>query len=91
MNSRAHLIIHGQVQGVGFRNFVRRSARKFGVTGWVRNLSDGAVEVVAEGEKISVEEFVEACKRGPVFARVKGLELKWEGFEGKFDDFEIMH
>ncbi len=91
MNSRAHLIIHGQVQGVGFRNFVRRSARKFGVTGWVRNLSDGAVEVVAEGEKISVEEFVEACKRGSVFARVKGLELKWEDFEGKFNDFEIMH
>jgi len=84
-------VIRGDVQGVGFRNFVRRNARKFGVTGWVRNLQEGAVEVVAEGEKMSVEELVEACRRGPIFARVKDVDLSWEDYKGEFNEFEVAH
>jgi len=70
---------------------VQRNARKFGVTGWVRNCPDGAVELVAEGEKISLEGLIDACRRGPVFAKVDQIDVTWENYTGEFDDFEIAH
>lgn len=69
----ARLEIQGRVQGVGFRWWTVRQASALGVTGWVRNRRDGAVEVLAIGEPAAVEALVEACRRGPVGAEVRAL------------------
>ena len=65
-----HVVVRGQVQGVGFRWFVRERARGVGVRGWVRNLPDGAVEVAAEGEAGAIAALRQALARGPLGARV---------------------
>jgi acylphosphatase len=72
--SAIHMIVRGMVQGVGFRFFVRREASRFGVTGWVKNLPDGSVEVYAEGEENALSPFIESVEEGPRFSRVKGVE-----------------
>jgi acylphosphatase len=70
---RRHLIVHGRVQGVGYRISCARTAQLAGVAGWVRNLSDGGVEVVIEGERASVEEVESWCRRGPRMAMVTSV------------------
>ena len=72
-----HLVIRGRVQGVGFRYFVARRAEALGISGWVRNRSDGAVEVEAEGPRPTLERLVEAAWRGPLGARVAGVDEAW--------------
>ena len=67
------LVITGLVQGVGFRAWTRREARRRALRGWVRNLSDGSVEALLIGEPEAVEELAEACRRGPSFAQVDGV------------------
>jgi len=79
---RAHLWISGIVQGVGFRFFAARAARHHGVSGYVRNLADGRVEAVAEGDCRAVEGFTEDLRRGPAGAVVRAVETQWEGPEG---------
>ena len=69
------LLISGQVQGVGYRDWARREAVALGLTGWVRNLRDGRVEAVASGEEHAVGRFVERAKQGPWSARVDGVEV----------------
>lgn len=86
---RAHVYVSGRVQGVFFRENTRRLAQKMGVTGWVRNLPDGRVEAVFEGEKEAVRKMIEFCKRGPPAARVDDVEIIWEKPRGEFLDFEI--
>lgn len=66
-------------------------ARRVGVTGWVRNLADGRVEAVAEGEKEMLEELVMFCYVGPRGARVSGVEVEWSDFKGEFSGFRITH
>lgn len=88
--TRAHIYVRGDVQGVGFRHFVTRVAGRAGVTGWVRNLEDGRVEAVGEGAEGAVKQWVETVRKGPPFARVEGCEVAWEAPEGKFKDFEIV-
>ena len=88
---RVHLFISGRVQGVFFRYNTKRVAEKLGVFGWVRNLEDGRVEVVAEGEEDKIDKLIEFCKRGPPLARVDKVEVKEEEFRGKFDRFEIKY
>jgi len=78
-----HVVIHGRVQGVGFRAFVEGEARARGLAGWVRNLSDGRVEAVFSGEASVVDAVVEACRRGPAGAHVH--ELKLEPYAGPLD------
>ena len=86
---RAHCRIYGKVQGVFFRANTRKQARRRGLTGWVRNLSDGSVEAVIEGPRGEVEEVVEWARSGPPKARVDDMEVDWGEATGDFDDFVV--
>ena len=68
------LMIHGRVQGVGFRWWAREEARRLGLDGWVRNRADGSVELLAAGPAVAVAELVELCGRGPPAARVTAID-----------------
>lgn len=82
---RKRVIVHGSVQGVGFRYAVERMARQRGVAGWVRNRPDGTVEAVFEGEAADVEALVRFCEDGPRGADVSGVEAVAESPEGLHD------
>ena len=90
-NLRAHVIIHGLVQGVWFRASTKEKALQLGVGGWVRNLPDGGVEAVFEGGKKKVEEILGWCHKGPSGARVTKVELAWEPYEGEFKHFDVRY
>ena len=75
---RAHVRVQGSVQGVFFRVETRDRARSLGVSGWVRNLQDGAVEAVFEGPEERVESMIEWCRRGPPGAGVESVDVDWE-------------
>jgi acylphosphatase len=79
---RLRVVVHGFVQGVGFRFVVERAARSRGVSGWVRNRPDGAVEAVFEGERADVEALVDLCRRGPRGAVVDRVDVTSEVPEG---------
>lgn len=91
MNVRAHVFVSGFVQGVFFRYETMRRARQRGVTGWVRNLRDGRVEAVFEGEKDGVEDMLSFCRRGPLGAVVRDVKLYWEEPTGEFEGFNIRY
>jgi acylphosphatase len=82
MRTRRRVLVHGHVQGVGFRVSVARRAEQRGVAGWVRNRSDGVVEAVFEGEPDSVESLVDFCRAGPRGASVERVEVADEEPEG---------
>lgn len=84
---QAHVYISGFVQGVGFRAYVRSKARKIGITGWVRNLSDDRVEVVMQGDREKIEQLIQLCKRGPFFANVSDIVIDWEEQTVEFSEF----
>jgi len=86
---RIHLVIRGQVQGVYFRASAQREARQLGLTGWVRNRPDGAVEVIAEGEEDQVKDLLNWSQRGPATARVDMVETRWRSYTGEFAEFKI--
>ena len=86
---RRHLLISGVVQGGGYRWSCQRAAKGIGVTGWVRNLPDGRVEVVAQGTKEQVEQLIQWCYRGPEEARVSDIAVAYEETAGDFQDFGI--
>jgi len=88
--ARAYLRIYGRVQGVFFRSSMREIAKKNGVTGWVRNVGDGSVEAVIEGEKKALERVIEWAHRGPPLARVDEVKVKWDKYRGEFEDFSIL-
>ncbi len=88
--ARAYLRIYGRVQGVFFRSSMREIAKKNGVTGWVRNVRDGSVEAVIEGEKKALERVIEWAHRGPPLARVDEVKVKWDKYRGEFEDFSIL-
>jgi acylphosphatase len=79
---RRRVVVHGFVQGVGFRVAVERAARSRGVAGWVRNRPDGAVEAVFEGQREDVEALVDFCREGPRGAEVERVEVAAESVEG---------
>lgn len=91
MKVRAHVFVSGRVQGVFFRHETRHEARLRGVKGWVRNLQDGRVEAVFEGEEEAVKELIDFCKCGPPGAKVTKVEVLWENYTGEFRDFEIKY
>ena len=86
---RARLRIEGRVQGVFFRASTRDCAQRLGVNGWVRNCPDGAVEVVAEGERAKIDDLIAWCRQGPRGAQVSDVGVQWEEFKGEFSDFRI--
>ncbi len=90
MKVRAHTFISGRVQGVFFRSETKREARRCKVTGWIRNLPDGRVEAIFEGERENVEKLVEFCNKGPPSAKVMRVEVAYEGYTGDFGDFELV-
>ncbi|MFQ6618203.1 MAG: acylphosphatase [Fidelibacterota bacterium] len=87
--SRVHLYVSGRVQGVFFRDFTRTHARKLGLTGWVRNLWDGRVEAVVEGEGDKIELLIKRVRIGPPASVVEGLQVEYEDYKGEFADFTI--
>jgi len=91
MKVRAHVLVSGRVQGVFFRYETKRMAIRHGVSGWVRNMPDGRVEAVFEGEESDVKAMIEFCHRGPPGAIVREVEVVWEKPTGKFQGFQIIY
>ena len=87
--ARVHVLVRGMVQGVGFRYFVLRTARAAGLTGFVKNLRDGSVEVVAEGPRDALERFAGVVAEGPGHALVRDVAVDWGEYGGAFDSFEV--
>lgn len=87
--SRLHAFLHGRVQGVGFRHFVMTNAGELGLTGWVRNLRDGRVEVVAEGPRPTLEKLLGKLQRGPVSADVRKVNETWGEYQDDFSGFKV--
>lgn len=83
------LVVQGLVQGVGYRFFVVEQAKEYHIKGYARNLSDGNVEVIAEGDKGMLNEFIEQLRIGPPSSRVTGFDVKWSEEEYGFTDFDI--
>lgn len=88
---RVHLTISGRVQGVGFRASTRRQANRYGLTGWVRNLANGDVEAVVEGNEDDLKELISWARSGPRLARVNDLEANWKDHTGEFDSFSVRY
>lgn len=82
--------IYGDVQTVGFRNFIYNLAKKLELKGWVKNCDDKTVEAVFEGEKQAVKQMLEFCKQGPTNAFVKNIEIQPDNLEEKLEDFKIL-
>lgn len=89
MRRRVHILVSGRVQGVSYRASAYEKAVSLGVSGWVRNLSDGRVEILAEGAASSIAAFVEWCGRGPRWARVDRVNVTEETPAGNFSSFAV--
>lgn len=87
--TRAHIIFIGRVQGVFYRAFTQDAALGFGLTGWVRNLWDGSVEAVIEGEREAIDCMIAQCRMGPLHARVDDIRIEWLEYKGEFKSFII--
>lgn len=85
------MFVSGRVQGVFFRSQTKNNADRYNVKGWIRNLPDGRVEAVFEGEKEAVKALIEFCKHGPLGARVTKVNLRWKLYTGEFDRFRIKY
>ena len=91
MDMRLQATISGRVQGVGYRYFVYEHASPLGLTGWVRNLQDGRVEVLAEGSTEALESLLTDLKSGPGGSRVSEVKANWSPASGEFNLFSIEH
>jgi len=88
---RAHLLIYGRVQGVFYRAFARDLALKLNLKGWVKNLRDGSVEAVFEGEKKIIDQAIKECYIGPPGAGVTDIKVQWETFVGDQRGFMVRY
>jgi acylphosphatase len=89
MSRRVHIYVSGKVQGVFFRAAAHDQAESLGLTGWVRNLPDGRVEILAEGKSEPIAEFLDWCRSGPPRARVEECRAVEENPTGEFGGFEV--
>lgn len=87
--TQLHAIIHGYVQGVGFRGFVLSTALELGLKGWVRNVGFDQVEVLAEGSREQLDKLVLALHSGPRLSQVEKVELEWKDYYGQFKRFSV--
>ena len=87
---QVHIIVHGLVQGVYFRKFTKDNAEKLNLKGFVKNLSTGEVEIIAEGKKEKIYNFIEKIKSGPVNANVKNTKIKILDFKNEYNRFDII-
>ena len=90
MLARARITIYGVVQGVGFRYYTLRMAKKLGLVGYVKNLNNGGVEIMADGEKQNIMKLIEEVRIGPPGASVENLKIIWETPKGEHKDFVIL-
>ncbi len=86
---RIHVFYSGIVQGVGFRFTAERIALELGIKGWVRNLSNGGVEIVAEGSKEKLNEFLSRIRNGILKRYIQDVDVRWDKARGNFEDFQI--
>lgn len=91
MQRRVHILVSGLVQGVFFRANTQSVAQQLGIRGYVRNLPDGRVEVVAEGDEEALKKLIDWCHHGPPLARVERVEVRWENPTGEFSGFHIRY
>ena len=91
IQKRIHIFVTGRVQGVFFRQSTKVMAIKNNVKGWVRNLDDGRVEIVGEGEIHDIENLTQWCKTGPANSRVDEFELSEENVTEEFENFEVRY
>ena len=87
--ARAKILVSGRVQGVGFRSFAGRYANSLGLTGWVKNLYDGRVEVVAEGERKKILRYIRLLEEGSPWSRVDKVSVEWHSYKGDLTFFRI--
>jgi len=88
MKMRLHIYYYGSVQGVGFRYTIERTAVSLGLTGWVKNLNDGRVEAIVDGDKNSIDKFL--AKTGSVFKEyIRDIDTDWSESKNEFETFDI--
>jgi len=88
---RVHLYVSGIVQGVFFRAYTQDIAQSLGLTGWVKNLRDGRVEITAEGSRNKIEKLIQWCSKGPPGAEVEDVDINWETVTNEFREFRILY
>lgn len=88
---RIHLIISGDVVGVGYRSWARRLAQGLRLTGWVKNREDRSVELMAEGNKEHLDTLIADCRKGPDVSWVQHVDITWQKATGEFMDFEVVY
>ncbi len=86
---QVHIFISGNVQGVGYRYFIKSAALQNGIAGWAKNLPGGRVEAVLQGEEKALEKVLEKCRKGPFLAEVKDLDSNWEEVTEALGNFEV--
>ena len=91
MDVQAHIVVSGLVQGVGFRFFVSRLACGYGLTGWVKNLPAGQVEIEFEGQRGIIETALAELKTGHSYARVRDVHVDWHPYSGKYAGFDVRY
>ena len=90
-HQRVRVFVKGKVQGVFFRQTLKVKAKQYGVFGWVKNLTDGRVEAVLEGDEQKVNYLVEWCRGGPANSRVEDVEIRNEKVTNEFSNFEVLY
>jgi acylphosphatase len=88
---RIHVFYSGRVQGVGFRITAEETARSLGIVGWVKNLRDGRVELVAEADQATLERFLDAIRSSSMKNFITQVEISWSNATETFDEFEIRY
>jgi acylphosphatase len=87
--ARLRAVVHGWVQGVGYRDYVSREAARLRLKGYVRNASDGSVEVEAEGRRGELDELLESLRKGPRLADVSKVDAAWDAYRGEFGGWDL--
>ena len=84
------ILVTGKVQGVWFRDFVKKNATILNLNGWVKNNPDGTVAVAIEGEELIINQLIEQIKIGSLLSKVDDIKVSWLSFENKFNSFKII-